>query len=103
MTRTFATDTTANHLLDYLANNGHGDGWTYYADLADWESLYNLRAERRFIGRLACILTSCGLAETRRAANGIQLRLTATGIALADERERKATEALAGIDCQLAE
>jgi len=78
--RTLATDGTADQLLNYVAGNGHGDGWTYYADLAEWESLYNLRGESRFVGRLARILANWGLAETRRAALGMQLRLTAAGI-----------------------
>lgn len=98
MTRTFAIDATANHLLDYLASDGRGDAWTYFADLADWESLYNLRGERYFVGRLARNLAARGLAQTRRASMGMQLCLTPEGIALAAERDREAADAAAGID-----
>jgi hypothetical protein len=86
MTRTLATDATADHLLDYLASDGSGNAWTYFADLADWELLYNLRGERYFVGRLARILAARGLAQMRRAATGMQLRLTPTGEALASGR-----------------
>jgi hypothetical protein len=58
-------------LLDYLASDGGGDKWTYYADLGDWESLDNLRDESRFVGALARFLASRGLAEVRRAALGM--------------------------------
>jgi len=37
--QTLATDTTADQLLDYLASDGTGSQWTYYADLGEWESL----------------------------------------------------------------
>ena len=36
MTPTLATDTTADQLLDYLASDGKGNAWTYFADLTDW-------------------------------------------------------------------
>ena len=91
--RTLATDTTADQLLDYLASDGTGGQWTYYADLAEWESLYNLRGERHFVGRLARNLAGRGLAEIRRAALGMQLRLTPAGIDLAGQREREAATA----------
>jgi hypothetical protein len=98
MTRTLATDATADQLLDHLASDGKGSAWTYFADLRDWESLYNLHGESRFVGRLARNLAGRGLAESRRAALGIQLRLTPAGIALADERERAAAHASENID-----
>lgn len=98
MTRTVATDATANHLLDHLASDGKGGAWTYYTDLAGWESLYNLRGERYFVGRLARIMAARGLAQTRRATMGMQLRLTPTGIALAEERGRQAADAAATVD-----
>ena len=81
--RTLANESTADQLLDYLASDGRGDEWTRYADLADWESLYNLLEERGFIGRLARDLAARGLADLRRAASGMQLRLTPAGIARA--------------------
>jgi hypothetical protein len=34
--RTLATDATADQLLDYLASDGAGGEWTYYADLAEF-------------------------------------------------------------------
>ena len=67
--RTLTTDRTAHQLLDYLASNAAGGKWTYYADLAEWESLYNLLGERHFIGRLARNLAGRGLAEIRRTAD----------------------------------
>jgi hypothetical protein len=91
--RTLANESTADQLLDYLASDGRGAEWTRYAELADWESLYNLLGERGFIGRLAQDLAGRGQAEARRAAAGMQLRLTPAGIARADQR----AEALDGM------
>lgn len=53
-------------MLDYLASDGRGAEWTRYADLADWESLYNLLGERGFIGRHGPRPGGRGLAELRR-------------------------------------
>ena len=92
--RTLATDATADQLLDYLASDGAGGEWTYYAELADWESFYNLLGERHFTGRLARNLAGRGLAETRRAALGMQLRLTPAGTDLAGKREREVADAV---------
>ena len=96
--QTLATDATADQLLDYLASDGGGGQWVYFADLGDWELLYNLRRERRFVGPLARRLAGRGLAEVRRAALGMQLRLTPAGQALAGERDREADRLLAQID-----
>lgn len=95
--RTLATDATADQLLDFLASDGAGGEWMYYADLGEWESLYNLLGDRHFIGRLARNLAGRGLAEIRRAALGMQLRLTPAGIDLAGERAREAARVSAGI------
>jgi len=84
--RTFVTDDTADQLLYCLASAGLGERWTYFADLGEWELLYNLLGEARFIGRLARNLADRGLAETRRAARGMQLRLTPAGLDLAAQR-----------------
>ncbi len=87
--RTLATNTTADHLVDFLASNGAGDQWTYFADLGEWEVLYNLQGERHFIGRMARNLAGRGLAEIRRAALGMQLRLTAVGGDFAKQRKQQ--------------
>jgi hypothetical protein len=90
--RTLATDSTANQLVDYLASDGAGGEWTYYAELAKWESLCNLLGERHFIGKLARNLACRELADMRRAWASLrmQLRLTPAGIELAGERDREA-------------
>jgi hypothetical protein len=88
--RTLVSDTTADQLLDYLASDGTGGQWTYFGDLAEWEALYNLWGDRHFVGRLARNLAGRGLAEIRRAALGMQLRLTPAGIHLANRREQEA-------------
>jgi len=84
--QTLASESTADQLLDYLASDGCGAEWTPYAELADWETLYNLLGQRGFIGRLARDLAGRGLAEVQRAADGMQLRLTPAGIAQARQR-----------------
>ncbi|MFV1968935.1 MAG: hypothetical protein ACC628_26245 [Pirellulaceae bacterium] len=96
--RTLATDATADQVLDFLASDGTRGEWTYFTDLGEWESLCNLRAERYFVGQLARNLTGRGLAETRRASLGMQVRLTPDGEALARQRERVAIQASAGIE-----
>ena len=85
-------------MLDYLASDGAGGEWVYFARLGEWELLYNLRGERNFIGKLARNLAGSELVETRRASKGMQLKLTSTGIGWAGERERYAAGALAAID-----
>ena len=100
--RTMADDGTADQLLDYLASDGRGGEWTGFADLAEWEPLYNLCGERGFVGRLARNLTGRGLADVRRASSGMQLRLTAAGEALTGERRERLDHALAGLSlCDL--
>ena len=51
--RTLVSDAAADQLLDYLGSDGNGGEWTYFADLAEWESLYNLWGARHLIGRQA--------------------------------------------------
>ena len=98
--RTVADDGTAEQLLDYLANDGCGAECTRYADLAEWESPYNLRGERNLVGRLAQNLTGRRLAEVRRASTGMQLRLTPAGEFLASERRDRLDKVLAGLSLQ---
>ncbi|MFM8396382.1 MAG: hypothetical protein ACKOAH_01025, partial [Pirellula sp.] len=89
---------TADELLDYLASDGCGAKWVYLGDLGDWESLYNLRGERNFVGKLARNLEGRELAQTRRAARGMQMRLTLVGIDLASKREHEAVIAVSNIN-----
>lgn len=95
--RTLASESTADQLFDYLASDWRGAEWTRYAELADWEMLYNLLDERGFVGRLTRDLAGRGLAEVRRAAEGMQLRLTAAGKALAGERRDRLDRVFAGL------
>ena len=95
--RTLVNDDTANQLLDYLASGGSGERWTYFVDLDEWELLYNLLGEARFISRLARNLADRGLAETRRAARGMQLRLTPAGIDLAARRRQEMDDILTNL------
>lgn len=74
--QTLVSDDTAEHLLDFLASGEDGNHCAYCAELGDREALYNLHNEPHFIGRLARNLAGRGLAETRPAALGMQLRLT---------------------------
>lgn len=91
------TESTAGHLLDYLASDG-GESWVRFADLDDWQTLYNLRRESRFVGRMARNLADRGLAELRRSAEGMQLRLNDAGRTVAAEREAEAAIVLDRID-----
>jgi hypothetical protein len=74
--RTLIRDATADQLLDYLVSDDTSGQWTYYANLAEWVSLYNLLDERHFVGRLVRNLAGRGLVENRRAALGMQVWLT---------------------------
>jgi hypothetical protein len=58
----------------------------------------NLTAWRRYIGACARNLADRGLAETRRAASGMQLRLTPAGIDLAARRKREMDDIWSMID-----
>ena len=82
-----ADDGTANQLLDYLASDGYGGEWTCYADLADWESLYNLLGEPNLIGRLARNLADRRPADVWRPSVGMQLQLPPMGEAFASTRK----------------
>lgn len=79
-------------------------GWHAFTefdpDAGMLEAGCNLLAWRRYIGACARNLAGRGLAETRRAALGMQLRLTPAGIDLAGERERQANETWAMIDLE---
>jgi len=55
-------------------------------DVGMLEAGCNLTAWRRYIGACARNLAVRGLAETRRAASGMQLRLTPAGLDLAAQR-----------------
>lgn len=96
--RTLVSDDTANYLLDFLASDGGGSPWICFAELGDWETLSNLRNEPHSIGRLARNREARGLAEIRRAALGMQVRLTPAGIALAGQRKWAAANPWAMID-----
>ena len=95
--RTLANDAKADQMLDFLASGGTSGDWTYFAEMREWESLYNLWEKRYLVGRLARNLASRGLAEIRRTGQGMQLHLTPLGESLAIEREREATNATADI------
>jgi len=95
--RTLTNESTADQLLDYLASDGRGTEWTRFAELAEWETLYNLLDERGFIGRLARDLAARGLSEVRLTADGMQLRLTPVGIARAGRRAEALDGMLAGM------
>ena len=90
-------ESTADQLLDYLASDG-GESWVLFADLDDWQTLYNLRRESRFVGRLARNLAERGLAELRRSAEGMQLRLNDAGRTIAAERQAEAATMLDGVN-----
>ena len=96
--RTLTTDATADQLPDYLASDGAGGERSYFAALGEWQSLYNLCDERHFVSRLARNLVGRELGEIRRAALGMQLRLTPAGIDLAGQRERQSASAAAETD-----
>ncbi len=95
--RRMADESTADQLLDYLASDERGGEWTRYADLAEWESLYNIRGESNLVGRLAQTLAGRGLADVRRASSGMQLRLTPAGKVYAGARSDRLDRALAGL------
>ena len=68
--RTLANESTADQLLDYVANDGAVAEWTRYADFADWQSLYNLWGQRGFVGRLAQNLAGRRQELRRRGQGG---------------------------------
>lgn len=84
-------DRTADQMLDYLGSDGD-PGWVFFRQFGEWECLYNLDDDRKFVPRLARNLERRGLVETRRIAEGTQLRMTDPGRELVEERQREDEE-----------
>lgn len=84
-------DRTADQMLDYLGSDGD-PGWVFFRQFGEWECLYNLDDDRKFVPRLARNLEQRGLVETRRIAEGTQLRMTDPGRELVEERQRQDEE-----------
>lgn len=84
-------DRTADQMLDYLGSDGD-PGWVFFRQFGEWECLYNLDDDRKFVPRLARNLEQRGLVETRRIAEGTQLRMTDPGRELVEERQREDEE-----------
>ena len=61
------TSRTADHMLDYLGSDGD-PGWVFFRQFGEWECLYNLDNDRKFVSRLARNLEERGLIEVRRIA-----------------------------------
>jgi hypothetical protein len=85
------TSRTADHLLDYMGSDGD-PGWVYFRQFGEWECLYNPENDRKFVPRLVRNLEQRELIETRRASEGMQLRLNDAGRKLVDERQRETEE-----------
>lgn len=85
------TSRTADHMLDYLGSNGD-PGWVFFRQFGEWECLYNLDNDRKFVSRLARNLEERGLIEVRRIAEGTQLQMTDAGRQQVEQRQREAEE-----------
>ena len=90
-------ESTASMLLDYLGSDSNL-GWVYFADLDEWELFFNPMKKPRFIGPLARNLIEVGFAETRRASNGMQIRLTDRGRNVWHERDEHSKSVYAMVD-----
>ncbi|TWT71506.1 hypothetical protein [Crateriforma conspicua] len=85
------TSRTADHMLDYLGSDGD-PGWVFFRQFGEWECLYNLENDRKFVSRLARNLEERGLIEVRRIAEGTQLRMTDAGRQQVEQRQREDEE-----------
>lgn len=80
---------TADLMLEHLGS-GDDPGWVHFRQFGEWELLFNLRDDRRLVGRLVANLESRGLVETRRVSAGMQVRMTDAGRKhCADENARR--------------
>lgn len=85
------TSRTSDHMLDYLGSDGD-PGWVSFRQFGEWECLYNLHNDRKFVSRLARNLEERGLIEVRRIAEGTQLRMTDAGRQQVEQRQREDEE-----------
>lgn len=69
---------TADLMLEHLGS-GDDPGWVYFRQFGEWELLFNLDDDRRFVPKLVRNLAQRGLVETRRVSAGMQCRMTDAG------------------------